>query len=51
MCNHNKTQVFPYDPSKIAIHSILRPEDGVISNCGQSFKKTVSFDDILHFID
>ena len=43
--------VSPYDPTKLAIHSILRPEDDLMSNCGQNFKKTVSFDDIVHFID
>ena len=51
MCSYNKTQVSPYDPTKIAIHSILRPDDDLISNCGQNFKTTVSFDDIVHFID
>ena len=51
MCSYNKTQVSPYDPTKLAIHSILRPEDDLISNCGPSVKKTVSFDDVLHFID
>ena len=51
MCSYNKTQVFPYDPTKLPIHSILHPEDDPISNCGQNFEKTVSFDDIVHFID
>ena len=51
MCSHNKTQVSPYDPTKLATHSILRPEDDLISNCGQIFKKTVPFDDIVQFID
>ena len=51
MCSYNKTQVTPYDPTKLAIHSILRPEDDLISNFGQNFKKTVSFDEIVHFID
>ena len=50
MCSYKKTQVSPYDPTKLAIHSILRPEDNFISNCGQNFKKTISFDDIVHFI-
>ena len=50
MCSYNKTQVSPCDPTKLAIHSILRPEDDLISNCGQNFKKTVSFDDIVHYI-
>ena len=51
MCSYNKNQVSPYDPTKLAIHSILRPEDDLISNCGQIFKETVSFDNIVHFID
>ena len=51
MCSYNKTQVSPYYPTKLAIHSILPLEDDLISNCGQDFKKTVSFDDIVHFID
>ena len=29
----------------------MRPEDDLISNCGQNFGKVVSFDDNLHFID
>ena len=37
--------------SKFAIHFILRPEDDLISNCGPNLKKTVSFDDVVHFID
>ena len=51
MCSHKKAQVSPYDPTKLATHSILRPEDDLIPNCGQNFKKTVSFNDIGHFID
>ena len=51
MSGYNKTQVSAYDPTKLAIHSILRPKDDHILNCGQTFKKTVSFDDIVHFID
>ena len=51
MCSYNKTEVSPYDPTKLAIHSILRPDDDLLSNCGQNFEKTVSFDDIVHFID
>ena len=51
MCSYNKTQVSPHDLTKLAIHSILRPEEDVISNCGQTFKKTVSFVDVVHFID
>ena len=51
MCNYNKSVISPYDPTKLAIHSILRPEDDLISNCGQILKKTVSFDVVVHLID
>ena len=51
MCSYNKTQVSPYDPTKLAIHSILRPEDDLISHFRQNFRKIVSFNDILHFTD
>ena len=51
MCSYNKNQVSLYDPTKLAIHFILRPEDDPISNCGQNFKQIVSFDDIVHSID
>ena len=51
MYNYKKSGLSPYDPTKLAIHSILRPEDDLISNCGPNVKKTVSFDDVVHFID
>ena len=51
MYNYNKSVLSPYDPTKLAIHSFLRPEDDLISDCGPNFKKTVSFDDVVHFID
>ena len=51
MYNYNKSRLSPYDPTKLAIHSILRPEDDLISNCGPNVKKTISFDDVVHFID
>ena len=51
MYNYNKSVLSPYDPTKLSIHSILRPEDDLISNCGPNFKKSVSFDDVVHFID
>ena len=38
MCSYNKTHVSPYDPTKLAIHSILRAEDDFISNWGQNFR-------------
>ena len=51
MYNYNKNQVSPYDPTRLAIYAIMRPEDDFISNCGQNSKKTASFNDIVHFID
>ena len=51
MYNYNKSALCPYDPSKVAIYSIWRPEVDLISNCGPNVKKTVSFDDVVHFID
>ena len=51
MYNYNKSGLSPYDPTKLAIHFILRPEDDLISNCGPNVRKTVSFDDVVHFID
>ena len=51
MYNYNKSVLSPYNPTKLAIHSILRPEDDLISNCGPNVKKTVTFDDVVHFID
>ena len=51
MYNYNKSVLSPYDPTKLAIFSILRPKDDPISNCGPKLKKTVSFDDVVHFID
>ena len=51
MCSYNKTQVSPYDSTKFALYSILRPEDDLVTNCGQKFIKTVPCDDMLHFIN
>ena len=51
MYNYNKSVLSLHDPKKLAIHSILRLEDDLISNCGPNIKKTVSFDDVVHFID
>ena len=51
MYNHNKSGLSPFDPTKLAILSILRPEDNFISKCGPNVKKMVSFDDVVHFID
>ena len=51
MYNYNKSGLSPYDPTKLALHSLLRPEDDLISSCGPNVRKTVSFDDVVHFID
>ena len=51
MYNYNKSVRSPYDPTKLAIRSILRPEDDLISNFGANVKKTVSSDNVVPFID
>ena len=51
MYNYNKSVLSPYDPTNLTIHSILRPEDDLVSNCGPNVKKIVSFDDVVHIID
>ena len=51
MYNYHKSRLSPYDPTKLAIHSIPRPEDDLIAVCGTNVKKTVSLDDVVHFID
>ena len=51
MYNYKKSVLSPYDPTKLAIHSFLRLKDDPISNCGPTVKKTVCFDDVVHFID
>ena len=51
MYNYNKSVLSPYDNTKLAIHSFLRPEEDLISTCGPNWKKIVSFDDVAHFID
>ena len=51
MYNYNKSVLSPYDPTKLAIHSISQLEDDLISNCCPNVEKTVSFDDVVHFID
>ena len=51
MSSYKNIQVSPYDPTELAIYSILCPEDDRMSNCGQNFKNTASFDDIVYFID
>ena len=51
MCNHNITQDPTCDLKKFAIPSILRPEKDLISNWGHKFKRTVSFVNLVLFID
>ena len=51
MYSYKKNEDSPYDARKLEIHSFLRPEFDLVSNCGHNLKKTVSFDDIVHFID
>ena len=51
MYYYNKSGFSRDDPKKLAIHSILRQEDNLISNCGPNVRKIVSFDDVMHFID
>ena len=51
MYDYKKSVISHYDPTKLAIHYILLPEDDLISNCSPNVKKTVSFDDVVHFID
>ena len=51
MCNYNKIQVSLYDPTKLAILSILCLKDDLISNFGPNVRKIVSFGDVVHFID
>ena len=51
MYNYNKSVLSLYDPRKLEIHSTLRPVDDLLSNCCPNVKKTVSFDDVVHFTD
>ena len=51
MYNYNTTQDSLYDPTKLGIYSIFRPELDFMSISGDNFKKTVSLDDIVHFIN
>ena len=51
MYKYNKPVLSPYDPTKLAIQSDLRPEDNLKSNCRPNNKMTLSFDDVVHFID
>ena len=51
MYSYDKSGLCPYDHTKLAIHSILRLEDDLLSNCVPNVEKTVPFDDVVHCID
>ena len=51
MYDCKKTHDSPYDPKELAIHSILRLEADIISNCGHLYKRTVCFINMVHFTD
>ena len=51
MYNYIEAQDSLYDTTKLAIHSFLRTEFDFITNCDHNFKKTVTLDDILQFMD
>ena len=51
MYNYKEFVLSPYDPTKLENHSILRPEDDLISNCGPNVRRTVSLDDVVHLFD
>ena len=48
--NYKLTNESLYDSTELVLLSILHPEIALISNGSNNFKKTVSFDDIPHFI-
>ena len=50
MYNYNKSVLSTYDPPMLAIHSYLRAEVDLISNCGPNVKRTVSLDGVVHLI-
>ena len=49
--NINSAKDYAFDPTELAIHSILRHEVNFIPNCGCIFNKTVPFDNMVCFID
>ena len=51
MYKYRKSGLFPHDHIKLAIHSFLRLKEDLISKCGPNVKKTVYFDDLVHFTD
>ena len=51
MYSYKGTQESTSHPTKLAFHSLMRPEFDLLSNYGHNFKKTDSFVDIVHFTD
>ena len=51
MFKYNSIQNFVDDSTQLAIQSILRTHIDFLSSCGDNFKKTISFDHMVHFID
>ena len=51
MYSYSKNQDSPHDPTKLAIHCVLRPKVNHVSVFDFNFEKTVSFDDLMHFSD
>ena len=49
--SYNKIQGSLCDPTKPAISSNLRRELDLMSNYGENFNNTVSFEDMVHFIN
>ena len=47
MFNYIAAQDSLYDPTRLAYCAFLHPEVDLSSDCGENFKKTVSFDDIV----
>ena len=51
MSNYNENQESPYDLTKLAFNSFLRPEKDCLSKFAHYFKKTVPFEVMLHVTD
>ena len=51
MLDFNSNQYFFYYREKLAIHSVVRSEVDLTSNCGDKLKKSVCFENIVHIID
>ena len=51
LCPTKTPPATTFDPTKPAIQSILCLKVDFISNCGDNFEKTVTFDNKVSFID